>query len=129
MNVLILGGAGFIGMNIAEKLSTKSGYKITLADNLFRGKKDSYLEALIKKENVNLIMDDFTEPAAFEQLEKDYDQFYMLASVVGVKYTEQMPDELIRINTALIFNTLEWLKNPMLRKFYLHPRVNVMLEL
>ena len=28
MKVLILGGAGFIGMNIAEKLSTKSSYKI-----------------------------------------------------------------------------------------------------
>lgn len=116
MNVLILGGAGFIGMNIAERLSTKNGYQITLADNLFRGKKDSHLEALIKKENVNLIIGDFTQPAAFEQLEKDYDQFYMLASVVGVKYSEQMPDELIRINTALIFNTLEWLKNSSVKK-------------
>lgn len=116
MKVLILGGAGFIGMNIAEKLSTKSSYKITLADNLFRGKKDSYLESLIKKENVNLIIGDFTEPDAFEKLDKDYDQFYMLASVVGVKYTEQMPDELIRVNTALIFNTLEWLKKSNVKK-------------
>lgn len=116
MKVLILGGAGFIGMNIVKKLSERSGYEITLADNLFRGKKDSYLESLLEKDNVNLIVGDFTDPTAFEQLEKNYDQVYMLASVVGVKYTEEIPDELVRINTALIFNTLEWLKNSDCKK-------------
>ena len=35
----------------------------------------------------------------------------MLASVVGVDYVNEMPHEIIRINTALIWNTLEWLRN------------------
>ena len=34
----------------------------------------------------------------------------MLASVVGVDHVNEMPHEIIRINTALIYNTLEWLK-------------------
>ena len=35
----------------------------------------------------------------------------MLASVVGVDYVNEMPHEIIRINTALIYNTLEWLRS------------------
>ena len=34
----------------------------------------------------------------------------MLASVVGVNNTLDHPDEVIRVNTSLIFNCLEWLK-------------------
>ena len=116
MKVLILGGAGFIGINIVKKLAERNDYKITLADNLFRGKRDRDLEAILEKDNVNLIVGDFSDPAEFGNLERDYDQVYMLASVVGVKYTEEMPDELIRINTALIFNTLEWLKSSNCKK-------------
>jgi nucleoside-diphosphate-sugar epimerase len=40
----------------------------------------------------------------------------MLASVVGVEYTEKIPNELIRINTQLILNTLEWIKNTQCKK-------------
>ena len=36
--VIILGGAGFIGLNIAKYLIANKNYKITIADNLSRGK-------------------------------------------------------------------------------------------
>ncbi len=116
MKVLVLGGAGFIGMNIVSELSSREGYDITIADNMFRGKKDAYLESLLEKENVRLVEGDFTAPDSYSKLDADYDHVYMLASVVGVKYTEEIPDELIKINTALIFNTLEWLKNSDCKK-------------
>jgi len=116
MKVLVLGGAGFIGLNIVKTLSDKADYQITIADNLFRGKKDNILESLITRDNVELIIGDFTEPSTFERLDSDYDYVYMLASVVGVKYTEEIPDELVRINTLLIMNTLEWLKNSKCKK-------------
>ena len=41
-------------------------------------------------------------------MDKDYDYCYMLASVVGVNNTLQIPHEIIRINTLLIL-ILEWL--------------------
>lgn len=116
MKILVLGGAGFIGMNIVKKLAAKKNYQITIADNLFRGKKDQHLLKLLEKDNVSLIVGDFTVMQNFQKLEKDYDHIYMLASVVGVKYTEEMPDELIRINTSLIFNTLEWVKHTNCKK-------------
>ena len=113
--VLILGGAGFIGLNIARKLVEK-GYSITIGDNLFRGKRDDVLEGLMTNYDVNLVQADFTNASSYDQLDKDFDEVYMLASVVGVKYTEEIPNELIRINTFLIMNTLEWLKDSNVKK-------------
>lgn len=113
---LIIGGAGFIGMNILKKLSKKENYQITIGDNFFRGKMDKYLSEIVKENKIKVVSADFTEPSAFEKLGIDYDYVYMLASVVGVEYTEKIPHELIRINTALIYNTLEWLKKTDCKK-------------
>ena len=46
-SVLLLGGAGFIGLNIARELSKRPDYLVTIADNLFRGKLDLALQSLI----------------------------------------------------------------------------------
>jgi UDP-glucose 4-epimerase len=114
--VLIIGGAGFIGMSILSELVKKTGYQITVGDNFFRGKMDSELTALVKENNVKIVSSDFTDPKAFYQLEDDYDYVYMLASIVGVGYTQEIPNELIRINASLILNTLEWLKKSHCKK-------------
>lgn len=111
--VLLLGGAGFIGFSIAKYLAKKGSYKITIADNFFRagGKMDSSLKSLVNEHDIKIVSGDFTEPNYFLELEKDYNYVYMLASVVGVDYVNEIPHEIIRINTALIYNTLEWLRN------------------
>ncbi len=114
--ILILGGAGFIGFNLAKSLLELDENHVTIADNLFRGKKDKYINDLIKNNNCNLIVGDFTDSKTFELLEKDYDYFYMLASVVGVNNTLEIPHEIIRINSLLIINTLEWLKTTNVKK-------------
>lgn len=114
--VLVIGGAGFIGMNIVKELAKKEGYKITIGDNFFRGKMDAQLSKLVEDYNIKVISADFTEASSFNKLEDDYDYVYMLASVVGVEYTQKMPNELIRINTALILNTLEWVKTTNCKK-------------
>lgn len=111
--VLLLGGAGFIGFSIAKYLAEKGGYNITIADNFFRagGKIDLSLQKLVDEHDIKIVSGDFTKPSCFLELEKDYEQVYMLASVVGVDYVNEMPHEIIRINTALIYNTLEWLRS------------------
>ena len=52
MNFLIIGGTGFIGSNIAYKLSEDSVNHITICDNLFRGKLDDFIEILLKRDNL-----------------------------------------------------------------------------
>ncbi len=108
---LIIGGAGFIGKHLAEYLAKARNYEITIVDNFFRGQMDEDLKAIAETHNVRIVEGDLTDPAAFKAFDTDFDYVYMLASVVGVDYTTSMPHEIIRINTALIFNTLEWLKN------------------
>jgi len=108
--VIIFGGAGFIGLNIARYLIKNRDFKITIADNLSRGKMDSCMNEILSNNNVNFIEGDFTKESAYENLETDYDYCYMLASVVGVNNTLKIPGEIIRINTSLILNTLEWLR-------------------
>ena len=116
--VLLLGGAGFIGLNIAKYLCNRGDCEITIADNFFRsgGKRDAQIVAIEGEEQVEIVSGDFTSPSAFDGLRSDYDQVYMLASVVGVDYVNTMPHEIIRINTALIFNTLEWLRRSSCKK-------------
>ena len=114
--ILVFGGAGFIGFNLSKFLAENKNYAITIADNQFRGKKDKYLNDLLLKDNVNFIEGDFTNPNAFNLLKKSYDYVYMLASVVGVNNTLEIPHEIIRINSQLIINTLEWIRNSNIKK-------------
>ena len=48
--ILIIGGAGFIGYHLANKLTGR--FKIDLIDNFSRGRKDKELTELVKKKNV-----------------------------------------------------------------------------
>jgi UDP-glucose 4-epimerase len=114
--VLLLGGAGFIGLNISKFLAENRNYSITIADNFSRGKLDEDLSDLVNRFDVSIIEGDFTFASTFDQLQKDYDYVYMLASVVGVNNTLEIPHEIIRINTALIYNTLEWLRYSSVKK-------------
>ena len=114
--VLLIGGAGFIGFNITKYLAANRNYQITIADNFFRGKMDDELTPFIEENKIKVINADFTSSKSYDLLEIDYDYVYMLAAVVGVKYTEEIPNELIRINTMLVMNTLEWLKTSKVKK-------------
>jgi len=111
MKILLLGGAGFIGYNLARSLNLKSNHEITIADNFFRhgGKPDQHINEL-QKSGVKMVAGDFTDLSTFEMLKESFDQVYMLASVVGVDHVNSMPHEIIRINSMLIINTLEWLR-------------------
>ena len=108
--VFILGGGGFIGSAIAKILAKRKGYDITIGDNFCNNQNDSQFLSFIKKYKIKLIDEDFTDINQFNKLDKEYDDFYMLASKIGVNYTLEKPDEVIRVNTLLIFNSLEWVK-------------------
>ena len=114
--VLLLGGAGFIGFNITKYLAENRDYSLTIADNFARGKQDDLFNELVNKHGVKVVPGDYTDPATFDLLDKEYDQVYMLASVVGVDNANSIPHEIIRINTALIYNTLEWVRRSKIGK-------------
>lgn len=108
--VFILGGGGFIGSAIARILVKRGNYDITIGDNFYHNQNDAEFMDFINNNNIKLIYEDFSDPLIFNKLEKEYDDFYMLASMIGVNFTLKNPHEVIRVNTALIYNSLEWLK-------------------
>ena len=107
--VLILGGAGFIGLGIARFLGEHRKYKITIADIFSPGQEDNDFQETVTNFDIKVIRGDFTNPHEFTQLDEEYDYVYMLASVVGVNRCIEEPHEVIRINTALIQNSLKWI--------------------
>jgi UDP-glucose 4-epimerase len=109
-SVLILGGAGFIGYGITKFLAENRSYHLTIADDFSSGRKDDELAALITENSIQLVDVDLSETGAFQALGDRYDHVYVLASVVGVNRCIEQPDDVIRINTGIISNTTEWMR-------------------
>lgn len=107
--ILILGGAGFLGYHLAERLSQDPGQSLTLVDDLSRGRMDPELAALVSRPGVTFVRADLTDPAALTGLPRQWDQVYMLAAVVGVRRVTDEPARVIRVNTLALLNLLEWL--------------------
>ena len=113
MKILITGGAGFIGLNLATNLA-KQGHEVVLVDNFFRGRRDADLEKIIQLPNVTLITADLTKLSDFEKIGAGYDHVYHLAAVNGTRNFYERPAEVLRIDTLTTLYMLEWMrdKNP-----------------
>ena len=62
------------------------------------------------------VLGDFTQLDSFEKLDENFDLVYMLAAIVGVNRTLKNPAEVIKVNTKLTMNLLDWVaKNPVKR--------------
>ena len=112
MKVLILGGAGFIGVHLARRLLA-AGDEVMIVDDFSRGRDDPELAAL----GVPVVHADLTDPAWCRRLPRGWDHVYMLAAVVGVRNVEKDPARVIRINTLALMNVLDWL-GPDQRLFF-----------
>ncbi|MEV0381989.1 NAD-dependent epimerase/dehydratase family protein [Nonomuraea sp. NPDC050643] len=104
MRVLLLGGAGFIGLHLARRLCA-DGHAVTVVDDFSRGRRDRALAELA----VEVRSADLTDPAAYAAIEHGWDQVHMLAAVVGVRNVESEPARVIRVNTLALLHLLDWL--------------------
>jgi UDP-glucose 4-epimerase/UDP-glucuronate decarboxylase len=107
MKVLLLGGAGFIGLHLARRL-VADGHEVTIVDDFSRGRRDADLDAVSAHENVRIVSADLTEPATYAALPHGWDQIYLLAAVVGVRNVEHDPARVVRVNTLVALHTVEW---------------------
>ena len=112
--ILITGGAGFIGYHLSKKLVFDN--KITILDNLQRGKKDKYFKDLIKSKNVKFINLDLTKKIEIKK--NEYDYVFLLASIVGVKNVNDQPYSTLKVNIQSIFNTLDILNSKKSKLIY-----------
>jgi UDP-glucose 4-epimerase len=89
MKVLITGGAGFVGSHLTDKLIGE-GHEITVIDDLSTGRY-SNVEHLEGRDNFRLIIDTVLNQPLMEELIRDTDRVYHMASAVGVRLIMEQP--------------------------------------
>lgn len=89
MKILITGGAGFVGSHLADKLHGE-GHDITVIDDLSTGRY-SNVEHLEGKERFRLIIDTILNAKLMEELIRDADRVFHMASAVGVRLIMEQP--------------------------------------
>jgi len=109
--ILITGGAGFIGYNIAKILSENNENEIHIIDDLSKGENDEEFESLVERENVTFYEMDLTNLEIYQKIEPKYDQIYHLAAVVGVKKVIENPALTLKINVLSTIYLLEFIKD------------------
>src|SRR6476620_5818914 len=89
MKILITGGAGFVGSHLADKLIAQ-GNQITVIDDLSTGRY-SNVAHLEGRPDFRLIIDSVLNDSLMEQLIRESDRVYHMASAVGVKLIMEQP--------------------------------------
>lgn len=103
--ILITGGAGFIGSNLAHALLDNN--EITIVDNLSMGKKENIADI-----DVKFYEHDVCDHEFMHQLlsENKFDYIYYLAAVSSVADSVVRPLETHRVNQESVLDTLEYLR-------------------
>ena len=115
MNVLITGGAGFIGSHLAERL-LKAGHGVVALDDLSTGRR-SNVEHLADNEHFELRVGSATDRALVAELTDCCDLVVHLAAAVGVRLIVERPVHTIETNvhgTEVVLEAVSRRKKPLL---------------
>ncbi len=93
-NVLVTGGAGFIGSHIAERL-VRDGYNVKIFDNFSTGKEENIEEI---KKNVEIIKGDMQEKEQVWEALKGIDYVFHEAAMTSVEESIKNPARCWKIN-------------------------------
>jgi UDP-glucose 4-epimerase len=96
MNVLITGGAGFIGSHLAEKLLSR-GDDVYIIDNLSTGSLKN-IETIKNHGPCHTVIDSVLNEGVLNELAGKCDRIYHLAAAVGVKLIMENPVETLETN-------------------------------
>ncbi len=112
-NILISGGAGFIGSHLFENLIIKDNY-IIIIDNFndyYSGKEEN-IEEITKNyekfKDFDLIRGDLLNKSVFEEINCDIDIIFHLAAQPGVRYSIEHAGKITNNNIISTLNILEY---------------------
>jgi UDP-glucose 4-epimerase len=118
MNILVTGGAGFVGSHLDDALIAR-GHKITVVDNLVLGRKEN-IEHLLKNPNFRFIEADILDIEVMRKIftEGKFDMVYHLAANSDIQKGGKDPlvDYYLTFNTT--FNVLQLMKEFEIKKLF-----------
>jgi UDP-glucose 4-epimerase len=103
MNILVTGGAGFVGTNLIKRL-LKDGHNVVSLDNYSTGKKENEQEGCVYH-NV-----DIRDIIDFDYFMEDVDIIYHLAALARIQPSFKLPANTLEIGILGTLNILEWAK-------------------
>ena len=112
-NVLVTGGAGFIGSHLVDEL-VKRKYNVYVIDNLSNGKIKNLEESLNK---IKFINDDINNIYKYKKKLSKIDYCIHLAALADIVPSITNPDEYYHSNVSGTFNIINFLKNYRIKKF------------
>lgn len=112
-NVLITGGAGFIGSHLFKKLITNDNYIIVIDNfnNYYKGKKQNFesITADFKRnKDFKLINQDLLKTDTFKEINHKIDTIFHLAAQPGVRYSIEHAAEVTHNNITSTVNLFEY---------------------
>jgi len=108
--VLITGGAGFIGSNLAQRLLCTPGLRVRIFDNLSRRgviHNVRWLRSLANSDQLEIVQGDVRDAKAVRMATRDVSEIYHLAAQVAVTTSVQDPVIDFETNAMGTFHVLE----------------------
>jgi len=110
-NVLVTGGAGFIGSHLVDKLLESQANKVVVVDNFFLGKDENLADAVSKYKNLIVYRDDARNFGVMQAIiaKENIEIIYNLATI-ALNYSFFNPLDAYMVNVQLVNTLLELLK-------------------
>lgn len=109
-NILVTGGAGFIGSHLCDELLRRGAGKVVCVDNFFLGKIENLSEA-IEQENFILYRDDARQFGVMQSIiEKEKIEVVFNMATIALNYSFFNPFDAYMVNVQIANTLLELLK-------------------
>ncbi len=102
--VIVTGGAGFIGSNLADEL-VRWGYQVVILDNLYTGKR-SNIEPLLKDRKAEFVQGSITNLSLLRKLFSGVDYVFHQAAIPSVPRSIKNPKASHNVNITGTLNVL-----------------------
>ncbi len=113
-NILVTGGAGFIGSHLVEKL-IQNKHSVIVIDNLKTGRKQN-LNNVIENKKFKFVKYDITDKKKLNKYFRKIDIVFHLAALAEIVPSIENPDEYFETNVAGTLNVLEASKKNNVKK-------------
>ena len=111
MNIMVTGGAGFIGTNLIKRL-LKDGHKVVSLDNYSTGTEENHQEGCVYHDV------DIRDAVDFDFFMEKPDVIYHLAALPRIQPSFEYPALTLEIGMLGTMNILEWARNKECKVIY-----------